>query len=45
MVIDLFAGSGSMGEASIAQGRRFIGFEFSDTYAEKARLRLRVKGG
>jgi DNA modification methylase len=42
LVVDLFAGSGSLGEAALRQGRRFVGFELNKTFAEKARDRLRT---
>ncbi len=42
LVIDLFAGSASLGEASLRLGRRFKGFELSETYADLGRKRLRA---
>src|SRR5262249_15352064 len=42
LVLDLFAGSGSFGEAAVSLGRRFIGFETNDEYARQARMRLRA---
>ena len=40
-LLDPFAGSGSTGEAAIAAGRKFVGWEKDPDYAEAARLRLR----
>lgn len=40
-VLDMFAGSGSTGVAALMEGRRFVGVEISDVYAQVARERLR----
>lgn len=40
LVLDPFAGSGTTGEAALLNGRRFIGIEVTDHYAEVARRRL-----
>jgi site-specific DNA-methyltransferase (adenine-specific) len=40
LVGDFFAGSGAVGEAAAACGRRYIGTEIDIKYAEAARLRL-----
>lgn len=40
VVVDPFSGSGSTGEASLLEGRRFLGFELSREYFEIARARL-----
>lgn len=40
-VLDPFAGSGTTGVAALAEGRRFIGVEITDHYAEVAANRLR----
>lgn len=39
-VLDPFAGSGSTGEAALAEGRRFVGIEVTRHYADVARERL-----
>lgn len=39
-VLDPFAGSGSTGEAALAEGRQFVGIEMSDHYYRVARERL-----
>ena len=39
-VLDPFAGSGSTGEAALAEGRRFVGIEVTKHYAGVARERL-----
>lgn len=41
-VLDPFAGSGTTGVAALAEGRRFIGVEITDHYAEVAANRLRL---
>jgi site-specific DNA-methyltransferase (adenine-specific) len=43
LVLDPFAGSGTTGVACLRLGRRFIGIEKSDRYAEVARERLRAE--
>ena len=40
LVFDPFAGTGTTGEVAIRHGRRFLGIELSDHYAEIARGRL-----
>ena len=40
LVLDPFAGSGSTGEASIREGRRFLGVELDPRHAATARRRL-----
>lgn len=40
LVVDPFAGSGSTGEAALAEGLRFIGIEREDAYVQYARPRL-----
>jgi site-specific DNA-methyltransferase (adenine-specific) len=40
LVLDPFAGSGTTGAACIEMGRRFIGIELSERFAELARMRL-----
>jgi site-specific DNA-methyltransferase (adenine-specific) len=40
LVIDPFSGSGTTGHACIELGRRFIGIELSQNFAELSRLRL-----
>ena len=40
LVVDPFAGSGTTGVACVSQGRRFVGWERSETYHEIARKRL-----
>mgnify|MGYP005844329119 FL=1 len=40
LVIDPFNGSGTTGEAAIRHGRRYLGIERSEKYAELSRLRL-----
>lgn len=40
VVLDAFAGSGSMGVAALKLGRRFIGIDRSPTYCERLRERL-----
>ncbi|WP_130796426.1 DNA-methyltransferase [Streptomyces otsuchiensis] len=39
-VLDPFAGSGSTGVAALREGRRFVGIELSDHYADVAEQRL-----
>jgi site-specific DNA-methyltransferase (adenine-specific) len=41
LVIDPFNGSGTTGEACLRLGRRYLGVETSERFAELARLRLR----
>jgi site-specific DNA-methyltransferase (adenine-specific) len=45
LVIDPFCGSGTTGEACIELGRRFIGIELSERFAELSRLRLAGQPG
>ena len=40
LVIDPFAGSGTTGVACVQTGRRFIGIEISEDYADIARARI-----
>ena len=40
-VLDPFVGSGTAGEASLKLGRKFLGFDTSETYLSKAVQRLR----
>lgn len=40
LVIDPFSGSGTTGAASIRLGRRYLGFELSESFAALSRLRL-----
>lgn len=40
LVVDPFCGSGSTGEAALAEGLRFIGIEREDAYVQYARPRL-----
>jgi site-specific DNA-methyltransferase (adenine-specific) len=40
LVLDPFSGSGTTGAACIELGRRFVGIELSDRYAELSRQRL-----
>ena len=40
IVLDPFCGSGTTGVACIKTGRRFIGIEIDDKYAEIARRRI-----
>ena len=40
LVLDPFLGSGTVGQVSIEQGRKFVGIELSDEYAELARQRI-----
>ena len=40
MVLDPFCGEGPCGEAAKRLGRKFIGIELDETWAEKARARL-----
>lgn len=40
LVLDPFAGSGRIGEACVLLGRRYIGFDNSQEWVEKARARL-----
>lgn len=42
IVLDCFSGSGSVGEACVRLGRRFIGIELNDGHCEAARARLRA---
>lgn len=42
LVLDLFAGSGTTGAAALRRGRRFLGVELSQHYAEVARARLQA---
>lgn len=44
-VLDLFAGSGTTGVAAVMEGRKFIGVEMTDHYAEVAARRLRDASG
>lgn len=41
LVLDPFAGSGTTGVASLANNRRFIGFDISQTYCDLANERLK----
>ena len=45
LVIDPFCGSGTTGEAALRAGRRFIGIEKSERFADLARARLAVVQG
>ena len=40
VVLDMFMGVGSTGEAAIRNGRRFIGIELDKTYFKAAKKRL-----
>ena len=40
LVLDPFAGSGSCGHAALLEGRRYLGIELSDGYADAARDRI-----
>jgi site-specific DNA-methyltransferase (adenine-specific) len=42
IVLDLFAGSGTTGVAAVMEGRKFIGVEMTEHYAEVASNRLRT---
>ena len=42
IVVDPFCGSGTTGEAALAEGRRFHGIERAEEYAEIARERLKA---
>lgn len=39
-VLDPFTGSGTTGEAALAEGRSFLGVEISEHYAQVARERV-----
>jgi DNA modification methylase len=39
-IIDLFTGSGALGEAAIKHHREYLGYECNPTYAVHARNRL-----
>jgi len=41
LVVDPFVGTGTTGASAIMHGRRFLGFELSEAYAERSRRRLR----
>ncbi|WP_435860946.1 DNA methyltransferase [Streptomyces spiralis] len=43
VVPDPFAGSGTTGVAALREGRRFIGIELSEHYADIAEQRLRAE--
>lgn len=43
VVLDPYAGSGTTGVACIAEGRRFIGIEIDDHYADIARRRIEAE--
>lgn len=43
VVLDLFVGSGSTGQAARRAGRRFLGFEIVPAWAETARERIRAE--
>lgn len=40
LIVDIFCGSGTTGEAAIRNGRSFVGFEINPAYAELSRRRL-----
>lgn len=40
LVLDPFLGSGTVGQVALEQGRRFVGVELSNEYAELARQRI-----
>lgn len=40
LVLDPFAGSGSCGHAALLEGRRYLGIEMSEGYANAARARI-----
>lgn len=40
LVVDPFAGSGTTGEAAVAEGRRFLGVELSEEYCRMAERRI-----
>lgn len=43
LVLDPFAGSGTTGVACLREGRRFLGFEVSPTWASHARARMEAE--
>ena len=45
LVLDPFFGSGTVGEVCVAHGRRFVGIELSDEYADVAARRLDDRAG
>lgn len=44
LVLDPFLGSGTVGKVSVEQGRRFVGVELSEDYAQMARERIAKAG-
>ena len=42
LILDPFTGSGSTGVACIQEGRRFVGIEMSEEYAEIAARRMQA---
>src|SRR5262249_48279135 len=42
LILDPFSGSGTTGAAAVALGRRYVGIEQSETFADLSRLRLRA---
>lgn len=41
LVVDVFAGSGTVGVSSVKNGRDYIGFEYDEEYCKMARKRIR----
>lgn len=44
VILDPFCGSGSTGVAALREGRKFIGIELADSYADMAEARLAAEG-
>jgi len=40
LILDPFAGSGTVGVVALRHGRRFVGLELNPVYAEMARRRI-----
>jgi site-specific DNA-methyltransferase (adenine-specific) len=45
LILDPFSGSGTSGAVAIAMGRRYVGIEASEVFAESARTRLMALSG